>query len=335
MWPFWPPYWLSASIFGNFGSVSDGLGGLLGGDVAGVGHRAEDVGVALLERGLGVLALRRVEVVGVVEDARQHRGLLEVEVLGRDVEVGHRGRLDAVGAAAEVDGVEVALEDLLLALLTLELEREEGLLELALEGALLGEVEDLHVLLGDGRRALGAVAAGVAERRAEDALGVDALVGPEALVLGGDHGLLDVVRHLAVGDRLAVLGGELTQLGLAVGVVDLGRLGLEVGVGVGDRRLGVGVVERADAGQGDDQADDQQPLEDGQQPTLHRLLLTGPLGLALDRRPVGTTLAQLIDSEDRCPGRGRAGKDNPTRVRGRTRPYPTNEDVTCGTPAQG
>ena len=23
MWPFWPPYWLSAWIFGNFGSVSD------------------------------------------------------------------------------------------------------------------------------------------------------------------------------------------------------------------------------------------------------------------------------------------------------------------------
>ncbi len=21
MWPFWPPYWLSASILGNFGSV--------------------------------------------------------------------------------------------------------------------------------------------------------------------------------------------------------------------------------------------------------------------------------------------------------------------------
>ncbi len=317
MWPFWPPYWLSAWILGNFGSawLARSASSAVMSPVSAID--AEDVVVAGLELGLRVLARLGVEVVGVVENARQDGGLLEVEVLGRDVEVGHRGGLDAVGAAAEVDGVEVALEDLLLALLALELQGEEGLLELALEGPLLGEVEDLHVLLGDRRRALRAVAAGVAERRPDDALGVDALVGPEALVLGRDDRLLDVVGHLAVGDRLAVLGREGAQLGLAVGVVDARRLGLEVGVGVGDRGLGVGVVERPDARQRGDQTDDQQPLQDGQHPSLHRLLLGRALGLAGDRRPVGATLAQLIDSVTRVRERSRVGEGQPHEGTGR------------------
>ena len=69
------------------------------------------------------------------------------------------------------------------------------------------------------------VAARVAERRPQDALGVDAVVGPERAVLRGDDGVLHVLRHLVERDRVAVLGGELAELGLAVGVVDVRRSG--------------------------------------------------------------------------------------------------------------
>ena len=73
---------------------------------------------------------------------------------------------------------------------------------------------------------------GVVERGPDDALVVDAAVAPEGAVLGGDHGVLDVLRHLVVGDRVAVLDGVPAQLGLAVAVVDERRVGLEVGVRV-------------------------------------------------------------------------------------------------------
>ena len=158
---------------------------LVGSDLVGLGHAVEDVGVALAQRDLGVLAVGRVEVVRVVDDARQRRALLERELGGRLVEVGDGGGLDPVGAAPEVDGVEVALEDLLLAHLPTQLEGEDRLLELAGVGALLGEVEDLDVLLGDRRRTLSGVARRVVEHRADDALVVDPAVAPEGAVLGG------------------------------------------------------------------------------------------------------------------------------------------------------
>ena len=81
-------------------------------DRAHVGHRAEHVLVARLEVLLGLLAVGRVEVGRVVQHARQDRRLSQGQLGRRLVEEGLRGRLDAVGAAAEVDGVEVALEHL-------------------------------------------------------------------------------------------------------------------------------------------------------------------------------------------------------------------------------
>ena len=95
-----------------------GLGRLVLGDLAVCGHALEDVAVALPQRRLGVLPVVRVEPARVVDDAGQRRALLEAQLGGGLVEERLGSRLDAVGTAAEVDGVEVALEDLLLALLS-------------------------------------------------------------------------------------------------------------------------------------------------------------------------------------------------------------------------
>ena len=74
-------------------------------------------------------------------------------------EVGARGGLHAVGAVAEVDGVQVLGEDLLLRPLALEVVGERGLAQLLEDRAVaLGRERVLHELLGDRRAALGGAA---------------------------------------------------------------------------------------------------------------------------------------------------------------------------------
>jgi hypothetical protein len=112
-------------------------------------------------------------------------------------------------------------------------------------------------------------------------LEVDAVVGPEAAVLGRDHRVLDVLRHLVVGDGVAVLhrvAPDLVALAVAVVVVDVRRLGLELGVGV--RQVGGLVEERERAGPQQDQH--QERHERVEEPPPH-LLPEGPLLLGLAR----------------------------------------------------
>jgi hypothetical protein len=85
-----------------------------------------------------------------------------------------------------------------------------------------------HQLLRDGGGALGA-AAELAHDGAQDALGVNAVVLVEALVLDVDGALLHVVRDVVERDGAAVLEVVLGYL-RAVGGVDDGGLGHEVGV---------------------------------------------------------------------------------------------------------
>jgi hypothetical protein len=273
------------ALGGDLGELRQPLDGgvaLLGRDGAHLGHAVEDVGVADLEVLLGLLAVGRVVLRRVVEHGGEDGGLAEVQVLGRVVEVGLGGGLDAIGAAAEVDGVEVALEDLLLAELLLDLQRDDGLADLALVALLAGEVEDLDVLLGDRRRALAGIAAGVGEERAQDALGVDALVGPEGLVLRGDHRVLHGLRHLRQRDRDAVLvlvvGAELL---LAVAVVDEGGLRLERRVGRGDADRLVEHHDDATEDEGTDDTEDREDLGDLRRALLARTPRLGPPGLGL------------------------------------------------------
>ena len=218
-------------------------GGLLalgGGQPALRDHPVEDVVPPLLRPLLLLLAQSRVVEGGCVDDAGEEGPLGGGQLRHVLVEVGLGRGLDAVGAPTEVDRVEVVLEDLVLAQLAVDLQRDEDLLGLAHVRLVLGEEVVLHVLLGD-RRATTAVLAGDdAGHRAQDALGRDAPVVVEAAVLRGDEGVLHLRRHLAQVDRLAVDAGDPVHLGLAIGVVDDGGLrdGAVVGPGDVDRRVG-------------------------------------------------------------------------------------------------
>ena len=197
-------------------------------------------------------------------DERQLGDLLAEVDLGR-------GR-DAVGVVAEEDGVEVALEDLLLRLLLLEPHRVDHLQQLvaavAFEAGQEVVLDDLH---RDRRSALlRCVGREVRQRRPEQAAHVDALVHPELVVLDGQERLDDVGRHLVERDRLAVL--ELVDRDLvALGVVHVGALGERLEVGQVGRYLLVGVGDPPQSRRhGDDDgrgekcscSDDQRQTED-------------------------------------------------------------------------
>ena len=160
-------------------------GGRGGGDHAEVGHRGQHA-VAALACPVRVdprVAGRRGR-----QELRQRRALSGVELGRRHAEVGQGSGLDAPGVLAEVDLVEVALEDLVLAHLPFERDRDHGLADLAGEGAFRGEVGVLDVLLGQRRPPLGDPArAHVGDHGAQQRHRVDPGVLVEPGVLRGDH----------------------------------------------------------------------------------------------------------------------------------------------------
>src|SRR5581483_3673553 len=98
-------------------------------------------------------------------------------------------------AETEIDFVEIELENLLLRVGTLDAQREQRFLDLALKRHLVGQQEVLGHLLRDGGGTLWMAAAAVIfdieNAGAHDALNVDAGMLIEVLVFGGDKGVGD------------------------------------------------------------------------------------------------------------------------------------------------
>ena len=72
-----------------------------------------------------------------LEQAGQHRGFREIDVARRLVEVEMRRAVDAEGAAAHIGAVEIELEDFVLGQPGFQPDRQERLVDLALDGALV------------------------------------------------------------------------------------------------------------------------------------------------------------------------------------------------------
>ncbi len=232
-------------------------GELVGAEVALLVHQPEHEVAPLL--GGGRVAHR---VVGgrALGDPGDRRGL-QVRHLGRRLaEVPLRSCLDPVGVHAELGDVQVRLEDLVLGHLLLERDRELRLPELARvalrpvglarrlrpggvarpDGLLDQDV--LDVLLGQRRGALGAARGlQVADQRPDHALGVDAPVLVEPLVLDGDDRLPQRLGDGRQRDDHPVLRPERRQHRGAVGREDRRPLGQGLPL-----ELGRQVLERLD-----------------------------------------------------------------------------------------
>ena len=158
------------------------------------------------------------------DDGREERRLRQRQLGGTMAEVRLGGGVDAVRATTKVDRIHVGADDLVLGLLTVDLDGQDGFLELARVGRGLADVVALHVLLGQRRAALAGTAAQIIHERAEDALQVDTRVRVERAVLGGHDRLGDVVGQRRRVDNLAVDVAQRAHLGRAIGVVDRGLL---------------------------------------------------------------------------------------------------------------
>ena len=169
------------------------------GNVAKLGHPTQHVLLPLLGAvriGDRVVERRRFGQTG------KHRDLAEVQLIERFAEVRLRGRAETVGALAEVNLVDIELEDFLLVQAVLDLEGEQRLVELARKRLFRGEKEVARHLHRDRARPLAAAAGdqvGIGGAQHPDV--VDAGVLVKALVLGGDDGVLEERRHIRDGDH--------------------------------------------------------------------------------------------------------------------------------------
>ncbi|SIA52061.1 Uncharacterised protein [Mycobacteroides abscessus subsp. abscessus] len=158
------------------------------------------------------------------DDGREERRLGQGQLRGAVAEVRLGGRVDAVRATTEVDRVHVGTDDLVLGLLTVDLDSQDGFLKLARVGRGLADVVALHVLLRQRRTTLAGAASQVVDEGAENALQVNTRVRVERAILGGHDRLRHVVGKRRRVDDLTVDVTQGAHLGRAVGVVDRGLL---------------------------------------------------------------------------------------------------------------
>ena len=192
------------------------------GDVAELGHLRQHRVAALARAGR---VEHRVVIGRRLRQAGQQRRLAQLQLPDRAREVDLRRGLDADrGRALDRPvggGVEVLAEDLPARVALGVLDRQLRLDDLALERARrVGDAEVADELLGDRRAALDRLARfEVLQRGADDALGVDAAVFVEALVLDRDGGALQALRHALYRDgRARLFGLDDAELAAVAGV---------------------------------------------------------------------------------------------------------------------
>ena len=158
--------------------------------------------------GLGAVGVEgRGVVVRRVDDAGEQRRLRDRELGGGLAEVGAGRHLGAVGAAAEVHGVEVPVHDLGLADRARKLKCDPRFHDLPPERRLIADIRNFHVLLSDRRSPLDDPALlYVGRGGSQDGPEVHAGVGVVAGVLLGHHRGGEVFGDLVERHRLAVDG---------------------------------------------------------------------------------------------------------------------------------
>ena len=186
--------------------------GRLGGvrvEPAGRHHRVEhDCGPAAG----GVEVLERVELRRRLDEAGEQRRFRQRQVGRALVEIDARGRRHAGRAGAEIDVVQVARQDFVLAEPHVEPHRDGRLADLALQRAVALQVQDFHELLVDRAAALHDLAGrDVSRERPHDPAEIEPPMAVEAPVLDADHRIDERIgkfRKTHIGRLERALAGE-------------------------------------------------------------------------------------------------------------------------------
>ncbi len=188
--------------------------------------------------GAGVEVAAGIIVVRVVGQTCEHGALAQGQLTQFLAEIPLRRHLHAVVVFAQVDGVEVVLQNLQLGVLGFQLHGQVGLLDLALVAELVAQHRVFDELLGDGRAALLGAGDEVLDKGADDALDVDAVVGIKARILHGDKSVAQILRHEGDVDHDAVFGALVVGDDVALRVVEKAGLVLVVQKGQVQRGRG-------------------------------------------------------------------------------------------------
>ena len=148
-----------------------------------------------------------------LEHAGEHRRFRQRDVAHRFAEIILGRGVDAEGSAAQIGAVEIEFQDLVLRQMRFEPQRQEGFVDLARQGAFIGEEQVLGELLGQRRSALHhAAGLGIGHQGAEGALEIDAKMLVEVPVLGGQHRLDQVIGKFVERHRFIVLDAAVADL---------------------------------------------------------------------------------------------------------------------------
>ena len=187
-----------------------------------------DGGAVLPGVGAVIFGVVKGRVVGDGDDAG---ALRRRQILGGLTEIVFRRRFHARTAAAQINHVQVQLQNLAFRVVLLKFQRPEDLLDLAVNGVLIFAGHVFQHLLGDGGAAVAVVAAGEGQQRsAQGPLPVYTVVTEKTLVLNGHRRLPQVGGHIVDVDQDTVLlPVDLLELhpltALLVLIIDHGALG--------------------------------------------------------------------------------------------------------------
>src|SRR5205823_5219734 len=133
------------------------------------------------------------------------RALGKRELFGRLAEVAARRRFRSIKALAEINAVQIQLENFLFREPPLDFLREKNLEHLPLISPLPQRKRVPRELLRERARTLpDAARAPVFHAGASHAVKVDAVMPKKAIVLRGDHRLDHLIRELVEGNRIAI-----------------------------------------------------------------------------------------------------------------------------------
>ena len=181
------------------------LGGgnaLVLGDASGLGHQVEDHGRPC--RGPGGIIDRRIARRR-LQQAGQQGGLTQRHFAGRSAEIAHGRGFNAIGAAPEIDPVEIEFENFVLGETAFQPEGQHHLLHLAAQGPLGRQEEVLGQLLGQCRTALDHLTGtNVCHHGPAQADHVNARVRIEAAILNRQHGIDQIGRQILDGNFMPV-----------------------------------------------------------------------------------------------------------------------------------